>query len=1210
MAVRASDRWGTGTSRRTRPHKDLLLRDYPSRIVDHVTGPELRKIRDSMGLSQAELAALLGVKPNTVARWERGEAKVPKTAELLAQRIGDRSGPTATNTRIIIDPFQKAILEGLDGQLDPEAFELCASSLLKTVVPNLTPVRGGSDGGYDGALIAPDGSICPLVTTTGSDAKGNLKRNLTKARAKGKPIPLAIFASPRRITPAQRGALADVAKELGVPNLQIYEQEWFAQALYGAPNWAKRLLGVTGKPSSLSPFAPLQSRKRAPQLLGRDELLARLASLQSDTILVGGPGLGKTALMQLLAEQLGGAFLVDADREGIANAVRERKPTCVFIDDAHLYAERVTLLAEIREQIGATFRIIVSVWQNGVGAVQASLSVPDAGVVEVDPLDADTIVKVIHQAGLRGTDGLIRAIVRQAEGRPGLAATLAEQCLQQSVYKALSGEGLLDRLGPILEKGLRGDESVLLGCFSAGGTHGCSPERVATLLRRPRDEVMGKLAALSAAGVIRLAWDGCISVWPIELRWTLLRSALERPGALRVDELIAGVDVHADAIEALIGARSRGARVPELWALLVAASTPRLWAMYAQLGASEAREVADAYPDLLLEVAPSWLRSAPDDAIPRLLSSMQDEVNDAGDPEALQALKGWVLGSRNTDKTTRRRVSLMENTIAWARRSGNAWVALSAVSVAMVPGWETSETDPGSGRTFTMRHGVLNASQLERIIELWPGVRDLITEGNRIPWQRLFTMLRSWLIQLPDIPLDDATQTTLKRFASDLITDLRERTTWHQGAQHRLSELAASRRLPTGAPLDPEFAILHPQDTRWTKDWDAHRRKQVAAAQALATKWKTYPAGDVAARLATIERTAAEADVQGVAVVDSFCEALAALVTDHHGFASAFVEARLAPNLVAPFAAALKGTEFASFISSMSDLQIYAALALDLTLATSPIDKNLLDLTIERAPRRASIVEWRCRRDLAEEDLEHLLLHPNPEVAIAAAVGVWTREKQVPDGETILKAWRQAVLRSAVRDSGDGNRDYWIEQLLQADPELACEWVSEVLLSPNYVQYSTIEIAKKAIPLMNEAQRRRLVACASAENGSGELLPTIVQDNSALFELLLERDIDKRLKLAALLGPPNASWGDKVALASAAGYPDKDIVRATLPTHWSYSGNESAFWQRWADAFEPFLTHLNARVRRIAEQGKRDIDERIKHSLKAERLEAIHGIGA
>ena len=32
--------------------------------------------------------------------------------------------------------------------------------------------------------------------------------------------------------------------------------------------------------------------------------------------------------------------------------------------------------------------------------------------------------------------------------------------------------------------------------------------------------------------------------------------------------------------------------------------------------------------------------------------------------------------------------------------------------------------------------------------------------------------------------------------------------------------------------------------------------------------------------------------------------------------------------------------------------------------------------------------------------------------------------------------------------------------------------------------------------------------------------------------------------------------------------------------------SESAYWQGWADAFEPFLSHPNVRVRRIGERGK------------------------
>lgn len=41
-----------------------------------VEGSSLRSLRKRAGLSQAALAARLGVAPNTVARWERGERAI------------------------------------------------------------------------------------------------------------------------------------------------------------------------------------------------------------------------------------------------------------------------------------------------------------------------------------------------------------------------------------------------------------------------------------------------------------------------------------------------------------------------------------------------------------------------------------------------------------------------------------------------------------------------------------------------------------------------------------------------------------------------------------------------------------------------------------------------------------------------------------------------------------------------------------------------------------------------------------------------------------------------------------------------------------------------------------------------------------------------------------------------------------------------------
>lgn len=50
-------------------------------------GEQLKEKRISLGLTQAQLAEILDVKPNTVARWERGVLAVPRTVELAMETV-------------------------------------------------------------------------------------------------------------------------------------------------------------------------------------------------------------------------------------------------------------------------------------------------------------------------------------------------------------------------------------------------------------------------------------------------------------------------------------------------------------------------------------------------------------------------------------------------------------------------------------------------------------------------------------------------------------------------------------------------------------------------------------------------------------------------------------------------------------------------------------------------------------------------------------------------------------------------------------------------------------------------------------------------------------------------------------------------------------------------------------------------------------------
>ncbi len=240
---------------------------------------------------------------------------------------------------MIRDPLYRSIVDGLEGHLDTEVFERCAQDLLRENHPTLVPVRGGTDGGMDGAVAEGKGPTFPLVCTTGKDVKRNLEASLRSyLRRKGKRRSL-IMATSQLLTARRRVNLEEAAAALGFSVVQIYDQAAMANLLYRHPEWCEELLGLTGAPPPLS-VLPATKRWLGDQpLIGRESDLRWLKEAEGDIVISGQPGSGKTFLMYILAREDDGLFVVSSDRAVIANGIRSQRPKSLLIDDAHLHPD-------------------------------------------------------------------------------------------------------------------------------------------------------------------------------------------------------------------------------------------------------------------------------------------------------------------------------------------------------------------------------------------------------------------------------------------------------------------------------------------------------------------------------------------------------------------------------------------------------------------------------------------------------------------------------------------------------------------------------------------------------------------------------------------------------------------------------------------------------------------------------------------------------
>ena len=1203
---------------------------------------DIKALRERLGLTQKALAAAVGVQPNTVARWERGELPISGPMMDRLERVANasRSSTVRRSSAVVLDEHHRAILDALNGRLDPEAFEACATDLLRRVWPTLVSVRGGGDDGFDGAVADPTGEPFPLIATTGVKLVDNFTRSLDRARSRGWPITSALFATPRRITPRSRERLFDAARTRGVTLRQACDQDWFAQSLYREPEWCKRLLGVTGRPAALSLFPVTQRPLLGDAVLGREREMAWLREQKEDCLLVGEPGSGKTFLLRTLALEGHARFLVDHDRAQIANDLRSLRPAAVIVDDAHVDPMQIAKLDQIRSEVGAQFRIIATSWPGDAEAVRSALKVGSTKEMKLDRIDADTMVEIIKSLGIHRPDWLLYLIRKQASGRPGLAATLVHLFRSGNARDVVSGESLVTELNRRIKQIVDNDALRLLAPFALGGDAGVKQVAVSNHLGKPLLDLSSDLAKLGAAGVVRERSDKGITVEPEAMRWIIVkRIFFGGPGALDVESFLKIVETREDPLRTLIGARWCGAHVPDLERWLEEASLPGLWSDYASLGAAEARDVLRRHPELIETVARPTLRNAPETAIPMLLDHMGNE-RFARTDDLIDVLTSWANGNHDDKEyPLKRRLTLVRETFNWWKRTRNGQTAIHVLCLALMPGVEYHDTDPGIGRTFTLRSGILKDKEIRDLGSRWPTVLKVVRESERVPWNDLFMLVDVWLQPhvryFPPVRYTHETRDILDEYAGTMLADIAGFSRQHPGIQHRIAQLAKRTGIKIELNLDPVFEVLVPSFD--SSDLEHQNQVWSDAIENLAIEWKDRTFEELASVLGWCEAEARLAGIERPRLSRTFCNVLAERVSYPIAAADALITRDLPSSLVEPFlrkAVAESRHGWTRLAARCLAEEEYRRITAKIVLVHRSPPRDLLDIALSVASDMPDLEDFLALwcLEMPNATIREMMRSNTPRIAVAASVGYW-RGNNGNIADEFRTTWRQAILRSAV-GGAERSSDYWLKRILSEDGDLAVDWLISDLSGERHSKYrwETDDLANTVARSLGIEQRNkvleRLISADEIHATSGVIEGLVGGDLDLYRRLLssetlkdhhldpLHRPLDwrksERPRIHDDAGPLSQSlddaWREMVLAALDHHYSTQQVLDATIGRSWSWSGEESDMWARRRREFEALLNDADDQIVEIGRAGVERTTKLERYALDRETMEAVDGL--
>lgn len=1110
---------------------------------------------------------------------------------------------------VTYDPLYTEITRRLNGRLDGLAFQRCAVALLRQWNSGITLVEGVTDGGMDGAV--PDGAAepYPLVVTTAVDCRRNLVTNLRSYIRSGGPRRKVAFATSRILDRTVRDRLQEKARGLGFVLVATFDQPYFAERLLSSPDWCRRLLDLDGRLPPLSVVPKSNRPDRGIALVGREADLGWLMETSEDSVLVGQPGAGKSFLLKQFARDGGGLFVVEDAESRILEGLRSQAPKALIVDDAHTNLGLLGTLCHLRQRTRRSFRIVASCWPGERDPVVAAITFSDCQVRDLDLLPRDQILDVIKLIGIHGPIPLLNELLTQAEGRPGLAATLADHVIRTGTEEVATAKALYRDIKKSVEQEIGREALPMLAAFSVGGGSGIPLSRVASHLMKSEAEIRGSVARLAAAGVVVVRSAGILAVTPEPLRHALIREDLYGAGiGVDFSELLASAPDWESATNALIGARARGAPVPAelLRSRMSACGHSDTWRHFVLLGREEAEWVLSDHPQQFPVVAEWALLSAPDKVIPTLLGRAvgDDRPTHSSPDHPLRILEDWIKrGYPGSDNALERRRELFRSVVRWTDEGGAHDVALRALCLTVSPLYEDSHMTPGSTLGVTLSCGLISEGHILYLDELWEKVFTAVRSLKARSWEPIISTVGHWMYaRHGTYSAPKGLARKMRAFARRMVLSMVPTAASRPGLLRWIRSVSGNLRLGQKVVGHEEFETVFPISQRRS----AHgvSKRDLARAQALIERWARDAHDAVVATLVEFDREASSVWRCWPSLLDYICGELANRTGEPAEWITALLARDASPHLIWRFVIKLlqrPGEPAGRVIGQLLRRDETRQLAVQGVLSSPSVSDGLFEVVCGYLDGLSEVVRDMCMLDqISETRVLRLLNHTDPQIAAAAAEGEWLRRPEAHIRESLNHAWRSVAIRHF-------QQEIQLPRILRADRDLARGWLEFKIANSPDVLWMNEPAVNAATAVLDDADRVGLLASLPVRAMFSQLVRRLVEGSPALYARLLKLPKGKHLHLAPLRGHPDARWIELAQLALTVGYSTTEVAYATHGGEHGWGGPISEYWARRADAFRQLLEHQDDRIREVGKCAVREAEFRMTGELERERQEAISG---